>query len=220
MGKKNMDFIPVRHVKKSPNLIIRRVVNTEHKFLRHFRRLYKPRMLLIFGIILASLCVIAFAGYHLYFREKWVEMNYKWGLENLASGKFDKAAKNFETATSGKNEADAMYRLAVSKYNQKDYPGAIEAYQRVIEKDPQNAAAYNGLGNLYRDEKNYEVAKDYYKKAVEASHSYVISYSNWAIMLLDMGKNEEAKKVILEGAKSNPGSTELMNLKKIIDEEQ
>lgn len=219
MSKKNMDFIPIRHVKKTHNLVVKRAAKHGKALRSRILALFKPRSWLIIAIISASVLVIIFAGYQLYFHDKWSELNYKWGLENLSKGKFDEAAKNFESASAGKNEIDAVYRLAVSKYNQKDYPGAIDAYQKVIENDPQNAPAYNGLGNLYRDEKNYQVAQDYYEKAVKASGNYVIAYSNWAIMLMDMGKINEAKKIIVEGVIKNPGSTELQNLKKITEEQ-
>jgi tetratricopeptide (TPR) repeat protein len=218
MAKKNMDFVPIRQTKKNHNLIIRNVARHEtipKKFSLSLPKAKKRIFVLVMAMLIMA---VLFASYQLYFREKWFELNYKWGMENLAKGNFDKAAKNFETATAGKNEAEAIYKLAVSKYNQKDYSGAVEAYKEVIAKDPGNSAAYNGLGNLYRDEKNYEAAKDYYKKAVEAGNSYVIAYSNWAIMLMDNGKIEEAKKVISEGIEKNPGNLELQNLKKIIEE--
>jgi tetratricopeptide (TPR) repeat protein len=219
MAKKNVDFIPIRNAKKTHNLVVRRAVNYEKNLKKRIFALFRPRTWLVISIISAIILVVAFASYQFYFREKWLELNYKWGMENLSKGKFDQAAKNFESASAGKNEADAMYRLAVSKYNQRDYNGAADAYKKVLEKDSQNAAALNGLGNLYRDEKNYQAAEDYYKKAIGASGTYVIAYSNWAIMLMDMGKEDEAKKVIIEGAIKNPGSTELQNLKKIVEEE-
>lgn len=218
MAKKNMDFIPIRHAKNHHNLATRRPARYEKTIREKIFALWSPRTWLIISIIAAIFMVTAFVSYQLYFHEKWMELNYKWGMENLSKGDFDKAARNFESASAGKNEVSAIYKLAVSKYNQKDFGGAVEAYKEVVAKDPGNSAAYNGLGNVYRDEKNYQAAEDYYRKAVESGNSYVIAYSNWAIMLMDNGKTEEAKKVISEGVSRNPGNMELQNLKKIIEE--
>jgi len=213
-----MDFVPIRHPKKFHNISLKRVDKCERAFKRRILSIFTPRTWLVISIISMIVLVLCFVSYRLYFHEKWLDLNYKWGMENLSKGKFDKASKNFETATAGKNETEAIYKLAVSKYNQKDYSGAEEAYKEVIANDSGNFAAYNGLGNLYRDEKNYQAAEDYYKKAIASANSYVIAYSNWAIMLMDNGKIEEAKKVVLEGIKKSPGNQELQNLKKILEE--
>lgn len=182
----------------------------------YLRVRYNPKIAIISGLLLVF--IISGLAYRFFVSDKWKQLNYQWGVENLSAGKFDKAAGNFERAASGKNENDALYRLAVSKYNQKDYEGAIAAYQKVIEADAGNPAAYNGLGNLYRDQKNYSLAEENYKKAIAVNGTYVVAYSNWAIMLLDNGKKEEAKKVATDGLGKSPGSVELANLKKILDE--
>ncbi len=164
--------------------------------------------------ILAALLV----AYLAYFRGKIKEMDYQKGIENLSKGNFDEASKNFESASAGKNETDALYKLAVSKYNQKDFQGAIIAYQKALEKKPDNAAVYNGLANLYRDQKNFPLATENYQKAVGADSAYVVSYSNWAIMLFDEGKLDEAKKIVDAGLEKNTGNSELENLKKMLEQ--
>jgi tetratricopeptide (TPR) repeat protein len=88
----------------------------------------------------------------------------------------------------------------------------------VLEKDPKNAPAHNGLGNIYRDQKNYSQAEENYKAAISANSSYVAAYSNWAIMLMDNNKIDDAKGVITEGLEKNPGSMELNNIKKVLEE--
>ena len=167
------------------------------------------------AIILAILVALLFT-YLLYFRGKMKEMDYERGIDNLSKGNFDEASKNFESASAGKNESEALYKLAVSKYNQKDFQGAIVAYQKALEKKPDNAPVYNGIANLYRDQKNFPLAKENYQKAVSADSSYVVSFSNWAIMLFDEGKMDEAKKVVDDGLEKNPGNSELENLKKML----
>jgi tetratricopeptide (TPR) repeat protein len=171
----------------------------------------------IYAAFALGFLLLIFLVYLIFFQEKWKQMNYEWGVRNLSEGKFDEASKNFEQASSGKNETEALYRLAVSKYNQKDFEGAIVAYQKSLERQPQNAPAYNGLANLYRDQKNYTLAEQYYSKAVEINSAYVVAYSNWVIMLMDSGRREEAKKISTQSLEKNPKSIELNNLKEMLE---
>ncbi len=205
MTNRYSDIVPARHPEKSP-----RVEPRVSK--RKFRLSWIKLALIAMVIIIIPLII-----FRSNIIKKWEEFNYKRGLENLSKGNFDKAAGNFEIAASGANEIDALYKLAVSKYNQKDFEGAIEAYQKVLEKNPQYSLGYNGLGNLYRDQKNYDKAEENYKKAIENDDSFTIAYSNWAIMLIDTGQPEQAKKIVADGLEKNPQSVELSNLKNILN---
>lgn len=180
---------------------------------------FRTRAFLIRSVLFAAaILLLTIGAYRLFFSERWSQLNYEWGLQNLEEGRFDEAAANFERASSGENEVGAKYKLAVSKYNQKDFEGAAEAYEEVLRKDPRNADALNGLGNIYRDQRNFSKAQDSYRKASLSSNGYVAAYSNWAIMLMDEGKLGEAKEVIRNGLEKNPQNKELLNLKKILDE--
>lgn len=212
MIKKTANHLPSKPVGRVLDLSSKRPEQPEH---RHGRKRSKlSRYKLIISLSLIFLIVF----YLSYLRNKLQEFNYNRGLDNLSQGNFDEAAKNFEKAASGKNETDALYQLAVSKYNQKDFEGAISAYQSVIEKDSLNAPAFNGLGNIYRDQKNYSQAEESYKAAISVNSSYIAAYSNWAIMLMDNNRIDDAKKVLNEGLEKNPISVELNNIKKVLEE--
>lgn len=214
MDKKNIDFRPRKysHTKRPSG---RDPAPREIKV--NFRISFGKRSWWVYALIILVILATMFSVYLIFFREKFRQYNYERGVENLAKGNFDEAAKNFEKASVGKNESEAFYKLAVSKYNQKDFGGAAEAYQKALEKNPSNKAAiYNGLANLYRDQKNYTLAEDFYKKAVDSDGSYTVSYSNWVIMLMDNGKSNDAKKIIADGIGKNPGSVELKNLKEML----
>ncbi len=199
------DIVPIGHPDKSHRVGLR-------ASRRKFRLSWVKLTLIVLVIMIIPLIIFRSS-----IMKKWQEFNYKRGMENLSKGNFGKAAGNFEIAANGENEIDALYKLAVSKYNQKDFEGAIAAYQKVLEKDPKYPLGYNGLGNLYRDQKNYDKAEENYKKAIENDNSFTIAYSNWAIMLIDNGQPEQAKKVIADGLEKNPQSVELSNLKNILN---
>jgi tetratricopeptide (TPR) repeat protein len=177
-----------------------------------YQRRWRIFMVLIF--ILIVLVVVTF-----FIRGKLRQKNYEDGLKNLSEGRFDMATENLKKVSSGENELDALYKLAVSKYNQKDFEGAIAGYTSVIEKDPQNYLAYNGLGNVYRDQKSYSQAQENYQKAFQNNPSFVSAYANLAIMQSDMGKGDEVRETIEDGLRNNPDNKELNNLKSILLEE-
>lgn len=206
MTNKYRDIIPMKHSGRSPRMEFS--VPTKKSRLKRTKIALILSACLIIGLLIISRSSIT---------KKWKEFNYKRGLENLSKGYFDKATNNFEIASSSENEIDLLYKLAVSKYNQKDFDGAIAAYEKVLEKDPKYSLGYNGLGNLYRDQKSYDKAEYNYKKAIEYDNSFTISYLNWAIMLIDNGQPEQAKKIVSDGLEKNPQSVELSNLKKILD---
>jgi len=48
-----------------------------------------------------------------------------------------------------------------------NYDQAITTFKLALEKTPQSAEAYIGLGNIYEDKKDYNQALKYYSKAIE-----------------------------------------------------
>jgi tetratricopeptide (TPR) repeat protein len=216
MDRKNIDFKPrkLSHIKRPSG---RDPASRQIKI--NFRINFGKRPWWVYASIILVILAMMFAAYLLIFNEKWRDYNYERGVENLSKGNFDEAAKNFEKAAVGKNESEAFYKLAVSKYNQKDFGGAADAYQKALEKDPPNkAAVYNGLANLYRDQKNFPLAEEYYRKAIDADGSYIVAFSNWAIMLMDNGDAGGSKKIVAQGLEKNPKSPELANIKEMLGE--
>ena len=61
---------------------------------------------------------------------------------------------------------------------QERYNEAIEAYQKVIEIDPKQVAAYNNLGNVYAKQERYKDAIETYEKAIQINPEQVAAYNN------------------------------------------
>jgi len=53
---------------------------------------------------------------------------------------------------------------------------AIDFYKRAIDKNPNNANNYIGLGNLYHDMEQYGKAGEYYNQAISIDPSYIQAY--------------------------------------------
>ncbi|MBD2644553.1 tetratricopeptide repeat protein, partial [Aphanizomenon sp. FACHB-1401] len=77
-------------------------------------------------------------------------------------------------------------------YYQKKLDGAVTAYQKAIELDPNYAIAYNNLGNALYYQKKLDGAVTAYQKAIELDPNYAIAYNNLGNALSDQKKLDEA----------------------------
>ncbi len=72
------------------------------------------------------------------------------------------------------------------------YKDAIVAYKRVLDMEPQHAAAHINLGTLYYNLQDYKSAEAYYRKAIEADPRYALAYFDLANVLDETGRLQEA----------------------------
>jgi tetratricopeptide (TPR) repeat protein len=84
------------------------------------------------------------------------------------------------------------FNSGVAFYNQKEFPKAIQAYQKVIELDPTYVEAYNNLGIIYQTMGDAKSALGAYQKATEINPKYVKGYNNLGLLFLFEGRYEEA----------------------------
>jgi tetratricopeptide (TPR) repeat protein len=71
---------------------------------------------------------------------------------------------------------------------------AIANYKRVLELDPQHAAAHINLGTLYYNRQDYNLAERHYRAAVEVDPRYALGYFDLGNVLDETGRVEEAIK--------------------------
>ncbi len=71
---------------------------------------------------------------------------------------------------------------------------AIASYKRVLEMDPQHAAAHINLGTLYYNRQDYNLAERHYRAAVEVDPRYALGYFDLGNVLDETGRVEEAIK--------------------------
>ncbi len=65
-----------------------------------------------------------------------------------------------------RNETGHLYKVGCSLYSQGDYAAAGEIFQELLLLDPDYGPAYVSLGNLAMINERYELACDYYERAV------------------------------------------------------
>ena len=102
-----------------------------------------------------------------------------------------------ENAYNGRDRLTDRERLlteaAYHERVRRDFRPAINAYERLIEMDPNDTWALNNLGVIYdQDLGQYDVAYDYYLRAFERDSSTAVHLRNVSRTEINLGRYEEA----------------------------
>jgi len=84
------------------------------------------------------------------------------------------------------------YNKANSMLVAGNFEKAAEYYNIVIQRNPNSADAYLGLGMAYKELGRYDDAYNATKKAIQLKPSYYQAYYNLGLIQEMQGKNEEA----------------------------
>ena len=71
---------------------------------------------------------------------------------------------------------------------------AIECYKRVVEMEPNHAAAHINLGTLFYNRQDYQSAELHYRQAVQVDPRYALGYFDLGNVLDETGRVDEAIK--------------------------
>ncbi len=96
------------------------------------------------------------------------------------------------------------FNSGIAFYNQKQFPKAIEAYQKAIELDSTYVEAYNNLGIVYQAVGDTKKAIGAYQKSIEINPRYEKGYNNLGLLFLLEGRHEEALEVFQKTLAMNP----------------
>ncbi len=69
---------------------------------------------------------------------------------------------------------------------------AMAVYSRVLEMDPNHAAAHINLGTLYYNRQEYSLAEKHYRSAIQIDPRYALAYFDLGNVLDETGRIEEA----------------------------
>jgi tetratricopeptide (TPR) repeat protein len=69
---------------------------------------------------------------------------------------------------------------------------AIATYQRVLQLDPEHAAAHINLGTLHYNRQEYALAEEHYRHAIEIDPRYALAYFDLGNVLDETGRVTEA----------------------------
>ncbi len=151
------------------------------------------------------------------FENKTAAQLYDDAVEYNKKGDYKNAAAFLNEAMKKDNNdgnVDVLRELAVSYYNIKNYDEAIAIYNKIIKISPNDAAAYNELGNVYRDKGDTGQAEDSYKKAIEVDDTYILAYNNLAMIYVEKNDMGAARSVIQDGLSKNQNNVQLESILK------
>ena len=113
-----------------------------------------------------------------------------------ARAKLEKAKENLQKAafSSPKYIEGPLLNLGMTLTDLGDYAGAVDAFTRVIAKQPKWVFAMNELGIAYRKQDKYKEAADAFRRAISTDGKYVIAYYNLAESEYRAGNLGEAQK--------------------------
>lgn len=126
-----------------------------------------------------------------------------YGYEQNQQGAESELRKTLELDSNYINAYSALGALFV---NTKQTDRAIAEYQNIVDKRPDNAAAYTLIGMLYDSLKDYKAAADYYRKALEKDQSAIIAANNlaWLYAVQGGGNLDEAVRLAQGVVQKNP----------------
>jgi len=122
-------------------------------------------------------------------------------------------------------DTDALFRLATSYQDVKNWNGAILSWQKMINLLPDWAPAYYSQGYAYQQAENNEMAKLAYEKYISKvkpeeiqANKESLSYAYFAVAYLDKDKDPaKAKQYVAKSLEYNPTYQDAMNLSKALN---
>lgn len=102
------------------------------------------------------------------------------------------------------DDALDMYQLGRSYQEQKNYPAAIDAYEKALTIDPDAAEVYNGMGVVYSLQGEHELAVQLIKEAIRLSPMASHLYNNLGYAYLEFGDVSRAADAFERALALNP----------------
>ena len=87
--------------------------------------------------------------------------------------------------------AEDYFNSGNTKYDQKDFKGAIQDYTNVIKLNPKNSDAYYIRGNTKYELKDYRGAIQDYNKAIELNPKDYEAYNNRGLAKISLGQKKD-----------------------------
>jgi tetratricopeptide (TPR) repeat protein len=90
------------------------------------------------------------------------------------------------------NVAELFARGVALEEHPSTHDEAIQTYLKVLESEPDHAAAHINLGTLYYNRQNFEASERHYRQAVAADPRYALAYFDLGNVLDETGRMMEA----------------------------
>ena len=103
-----------------------------------------------------------------------------------------------------KAELKKIFEQAVLNQKKNNLDKANELFSRVLKAFPNDLATLNNIGNIYKEQKKYKLAADYYNKALSVNSNDIITNFNLALLFHLLDRFKEAIELYNKIIKINP----------------
>jgi tetratricopeptide (TPR) repeat protein len=158
------------------------------------------------------------------------------GVQAYRGAHYEEAIEHFKTAVSLDGDLKVAKMYLATAYAQQYVPGvetpdnlrnaqqAIEEYKHVLEVDPKNVTSLKGIAFLYMQQKKFEEARDYYKKAIDADPNdpetyYSVGVIDWSQTYKDAAEVKSKESLRVDDELKGKGSQKLCDQMKAMDGE-
>ncbi len=149
--------------------------------------------------------------------------HYNLGLIYMRQNKALQAIQEWEAVIRVKpRDTDAIFNIAVALAHLGKSKQSIPFYRKVLEIDPDHVQTHQNLGVIYRDERNFALAKQHFKKLRELDSTYIEVVESEIIKCEEQEflQNLEKENLKLSGTVAHDSANELTDaLIAIIEED-
>ncbi len=148
------------------------------------------------------------------------------GVQAYRGANYEQAIEHFKNAVSLDGDLKVAKMYLATAYAQQYVPGvetpenlrnaqqAIEEYKNVLQADPQNVTSLKGIAFLYMQQKKFDEAREYYKKAIDADPNdpetyYSVGVIDWSQTYKDAGEVKAKEGLRVEDELKGKGSQKL-----------
>jgi tetratricopeptide (TPR) repeat protein len=156
------------------------------------------------------------------------------GVQSFRAMQYEGAIEHFKNAVNLDPDLKVAKMYLATVYAQQYVPGsetpenlrnaqlAIEQYKQVLEKDANNVTSLKGIAFLFMQQKKFDEAREYYKKAIEADPNdpeayYSVGVIDWSATYKDAAELKAKESLKIEDELKGKGSQKLCDQMKAKD---
>jgi tetratricopeptide (TPR) repeat protein len=156
------------------------------------------------------------------------------GVQSFRGANYEEAIEHFKNAVNLDSDLKVAKMYLATAYAQQYVPGvdtpenlrnaqlAIDQYKQVLEKDPNNVTSLKGIAFLYMQQKKFDDAREYYKKAIDADPNdpetyYSVGVIDWSQTYKDAADLKAKEGIKVEDELKGKGSQKLCDQLKAKD---
>jgi tetratricopeptide (TPR) repeat protein len=156
------------------------------------------------------------------------------GVQAYRGANYEQAIEHFKSAVGLDPDLKVAKMYLATAYAQQYVPGvdspenlrnaqqAIEEYKNVLQSDPQNVTSLKGIAFLYMQQKKFDEAREYYKKAIGADPNdpetyYSVGVIDWSQTYKDAAEVKGKEGLKVEDELKGKGSQKICDQMKAKD---